>query len=193
MRQQDRLKTVAVVALFALCLSSPKTVALAEESLPASACPLELFISPYCGLSVARMAEAITRRGELNNAKHPLRFHLIQMTGDISEKKHLQQLVCADQQGALPSMFLYIAHTVHAGRAPHAERFLTEFGIESKKFNDCVKHPSYTQDVLKASSELFWGAGLQGVPSVKFGGTTFTLTTVEHLFGLNQCLSPATD
>lgn len=98
-----------------------------------------------------------------------------------------KQLVCADQQGALPAMFLYIAHSVYEGRTPRAERFLKEFGIEPKRFNACLKHTAYTSDLLKASSALFWGAGLRGVPSVKFGRTTFTLTTADHLFGLDRC------
>ena len=153
--------------------------------------PIHLFISPYCGLSVFRLMEAVPKLGELTNTGVPLRFDLIPLVTTASEERELRQLVCADQQGALPPMFLYIANSAHQGRTPQAERFLEAFGIDRSTFAKCMQDPSHARDILRRSSDLFFQSGLKGVPSVKYREMTFTPTNFDQVVALARSESEA--
>ena len=138
---------------------------------------VEWYVSPYCPLSTARIAELYPRfeRQYLDTAVVAGRFHFINISASEEEQAILRYLVCAGQQQRMLPLFLYIGNAHREGRPIHMESALRSIGVTTASLKSCLIDPT-TDAALRESERKFSLLELKGVPSISSGREGFALS-----------------
>jgi hypothetical protein len=143
-----------------------------------------LFLSPYCGISQQRFAEAVPLFPSLEHRGERLEFLLIALRGDRDELSMLQHLECANAQERFTPYFLFVSRAIREGRTVHHEHLAQAIGLDTEAFRRCVRDTAYSDAALERSRAIFDAYALRGVPSVIVKDTAFTFRGMQEVLEL---------